>query len=64
MLWFYANSNPHKYRFCAGHLACAAGITVGLPQRETLPQTWHQDGFVGLSLWRKEFSGSSDGKVR
>lgn len=34
----FANSNPHKYRFCAGHLACAAGITVGLPQRETLPQ--------------------------
>ena len=52
MLCFYANSDPRKYRFCVGYLACATGIRVGLPQRETLPQTRHQDGFIGLSFWR------------
>lgn len=40
---FYADSNPHEYSFLVGHLACAAGIRLGLPQ------VWHQEGFVGLS---------------
>lgn len=48
---FYADSNPHAYKVLLGLLDCAARVRVDLPQRETL-QAWHQEGFVGLSLWR------------